>query len=77
MVDVVVGGLVGGLVGVVVAINIMIYFGTDDGYEATLVEVFQQDALTGIAALVAVVAGPVVGVFIARRMRRKTTQSIH
>jgi hypothetical protein len=75
-VDLLVGGLAGGLVGAVVAVNIMIYFGTDDGYEATLSEVIQQNALTGIAMLIALVAGPVLGVFIARRRRRKSAQFV-
>jgi len=67
---VVVGGLVGGVVGAIVAVNLVIFAGIDGGYEASLPEVFEQSPLTGFGAVLVLVAGPVLGVIVARSMRR-------
>lgn len=73
--DVVVGGLTGGIVGTVAAINFVIYTGIQQGYEASLVEVFQHSLIAGIVTVMILVAGPVLGVVTARRLRRKRARS--
>lgn len=69
--DLVVGGLIGGLVGVIAALNFVIYSGVDQGYEASLVEVFQYNVVAGVVTVMILAAGPTLGVFVARRLRRK------
>jgi uncharacterized membrane protein len=71
LVDVVVGGLVGAVVGAIVAVNVVIYSGVDQGYEASIPEVFRHNLFAGILTIVALVAGPIVGVVVARIMRRR------
>lgn len=67
--DSVAGGLVGGLVGAVVAVNFIITIGI--GYDVSLVEVFRENVLAGIVTTAILAAGPIVGVTMARRIRRK------
>ncbi len=68
--DIVGGGLVGGFIGGIVAVNVVIWAGPDDGYESSIPEVFRHNVLTGIITVTALVAGPVVGVAVARRSRK-------
>ena len=75
LVDVAVGGLVGGLVGAVAAVNFVIYTGIEQGYEASLVEVFQHSLIAGIVTVMILIAGPVLGVLTARRLRTKRGRS--
>ena len=77
LVDLTVGGLVGGLVGAVAAVNFVIYTGIEQGYEASLAEVFQHSLIAGIVTVMILVAGPVLGVLTARRLRRKRARSGH
>jgi hypothetical protein len=72
--DVLVGGILGGVVGGIVAVNFVIYAGIEPGYEATIPEVFRQSTLAGIVTVLILVAGPVGGVFVARRIRRRRRQ---
>lgn len=74
LVDAVVGGIVGGVVGAIVAVNFVIYVGIDRGYEASIADVFGQNMLAGIVTVTVLVAGPVLGVVVARRLRRKRVQ---
>jgi uncharacterized membrane protein len=71
MADALVGGLVGGVVGAVVAVNFVIYVGIQDGYEASLPDVFRQNVVAGIVTVLVLFAGPVLGVIVARRLRRR------
>lgn len=75
LVDVVFGGLVGSIVGGLVAVNIVIYYGVDRGYEASLTEIFDRSALLGIIVLGTLAAGPVLGVLVAhvQRLKRSST----
>lgn len=73
--DLVVGGLIGGLVGVIATVNFVIYTGIEQGYEASLVEVFQYSPVAGIVTVMILLAGPVLGVRTARRLRRKRGRS--
>jgi len=75
LVDLAVGGLVGGLVGAVAAVNFVIYTGIEQGYEASLVEVFQHSLIAGIVTVMILLAGPVLGVLTARRVRRRRAPS--
>jgi hypothetical protein len=75
LVDLAVGGLVGGLVGAIAAVNFVIYTGIEQGYEASIGEVFQHSLIAGIVTVMILVAGPVAGVLTARRLRRRRTRS--
>lgn len=74
LVDLLVGGLVGGLVGVVVAINFVLIVGVDQGYQASLGEVFDHNTVAGIVTLAILIAGPIAG-FLAARRRRALNES--
>ena len=63
------GAVVGAVVGLIAAVNVMIYSGVEDGYQAGLARLFEHNAVAGVAAVALLVAGPVAGVLIARRMR--------
>ena len=65
------GAILGFIVGAIVAVNLVITAGVDRGYEASLAEVFGESAVLGVAVLAILVAGPIVGVYAARRIRRK------
>jgi hypothetical protein len=71
VVDVVVGLVVGGLVAAVVAVNVVIFSGIDEGYEASPGEVFEQNALVGALVVAVLIAGPVLGVVALRALRRR------
>lgn len=70
-IDVVVGLVVGGLVAAVVAVNVVIFSGIDEGYEASPTDVFEQSALVGVLVVAVLVAGPVLGVLALRALRRR------
>jgi hypothetical protein len=76
-VDIVAGGIVGGVAGAIVAVNFVIYAGIDRGYEATIPEVFRQSVVAGVITVAVLVAGPAVGVWIARRRRRRRIANLH
>lgn len=71
LVDLVVGGIVGGVVGAVAAVNLVIFSGIERGYEANLVEVFQQSPVVGVIVVALLLGGPVLGVLFARTVRHK------
>lgn len=75
VVDVVIGGLVGGLLGGIVAVNLVIYYGVERGYEASLSEVFEKSPLLGVVVLGSLLAGPTVGVLTAHMQRVKRTHT--
>lgn len=70
LVDLAVGGLVGGLVGAIAAVNFIIWTGIEQGYEASLTEVFQYSIIAGMVTVMILIAGPIMGVVTARRLRR-------
>lgn len=78
IIDIVVGGIVGSIVGAIVAVNIVIYSGIDNGYEATLGDVFDQYPIVGVIAVAILLLGPLVGIGVARflRGRRAATAPI-
>lgn len=69
--DLAVGGLVGGLVGAVAAVNFVIFTGIEQGYEASLGEVFEHSLIAGVVTVMLLIAGPVLGVLTARRLRTR------
>lgn len=69
--DGVVGGIVGGVIGAIVAVNVVIYAGIEGGYEASIPDVFRENTLVGVVTVAILVAGPVLGVVVARRRRRR------
>ena len=62
------------VVGAIVAVNFVICVGIKDGYEASISDVFRQNMFAGIVTVVVLVAGPVFGIVVARRLRRKRTR---
>lgn len=75
VIDVLVGGLLGGLVGAVVAVNFVLLVGVEQGYEASLGEVFEHNIIAGVVTLAVLAAGPILGVLAARRRRRLARNS--
>lgn len=71
MIDLLVGGMIGLVLGWIAALNLLIYAGTERGYETSLASVFDQQPVVGVAAVALLVVGPVVGVAIARRTRSR------
>ena len=69
--DVGLGGILGGIIGAIVAVNLVIYSGIEDGYEASLPDVFSENLLVGLLTVGILCAGPVVGVLVARRQRSR------
>lgn len=69
--DLVFGAVIGGMTGVVVAVNVVIFSGIDSGYESTIPEMFRFSPLLGIVVVAILAAGPIVGVIVARRTRRR------
>ncbi|HKX76862.1 MAG TPA: hypothetical protein VJR05_15875 [Acidimicrobiia bacterium] len=71
LVDLVVGVFAGALIAAVLAVNMVIYSGIPQGYEAGLVEVFNYNSLLGIAVVIVLLAGPLLGVLTMVRLRRR------
>jgi len=67
--DLLVGGVAGGIVGAVVSVNLVIFSGVDDGYQASPGDVFGHNPAVGLLALVVLIGAPVIGVILARRRR--------
>jgi hypothetical protein len=71
LVDLCSGAIVGGVIGALGAVNFVIYVGIDDGYEANIADVFRQNTLAGLVTVALLILGPVLGVIVARRIRRR------
>lgn len=69
MVDGLAGVVVGGVSGAIVAVNFIITAGI--GYDVTLTDIFNENALAGVVTVGILIAGPVVGVVTMRRWRRQ------
>ena len=67
--DIVLGGIVGGIVGAIIAVNVAIFSGIDTGYQSSLSALFDYNGFVGLIVVAILVAGPVVGVVVARRFR--------
>ncbi len=64
---VVFGALIGLVLGAIASINVVIFSGIEDGYEATPAQVFEENALVGTIAVLVLGAGPLLGVLVALR----------
>ena len=69
LIDIVAGGVIGGVAGAIVAVNFVIYVGIEDGYEASIPDVFRQNVVAGIVTVAILLGGPVLGIVGARRRR--------
>ena len=72
--DLVVGAILGLAVGAIIAVNVVITAGVDRGYQATIPEIFDESIILGVITVAILAAGPVVGVIVARRIRKRTGQ---
>ena len=70
-VDLLAGGLAGLAVAWIVAVNIVIFSGVDRGYQSSVDEVFRHSTLLGVTVVGLIVLGPVCGVSLLRRRRRR------
>ena len=66
----VIGAAAGVVVGLIVAVNLVITFGPDQGYESSIGEVFDHSVVLGLVVVGVVVAGPLLGIVMALRLRR-------
>ncbi|HEY6627420.1 MAG TPA: hypothetical protein VI193_00380 [Acidimicrobiia bacterium] len=67
-------GLFGGaVVGAIVAVNLIITVGI--GYDVSLAEVYRENPLVGIVTTAILVAGPILGVALMRKLRRDRNRS--
>jgi len=74
--DIVLGLILGSVTGAILAVNIAIFAGTDDGYEASLSEIFRQRPIVGGAIILVLIGTPLVAIIILRRVRaRRGTRS--
>jgi ribosomal protein S18 acetylase RimI-like enzyme len=64
-----VGALIGAITGLVVAINVVIFSGSEKGYETSVRELFDRNVVLGVVVVSIVLAGPVVGALVAFRTR--------
>ena len=64
------GTILGLIVGAVLSLNLIIFLGTERGYEASLSEVYAENPAVAIAAVVLLALGPVVGFLLAGRIFR-------
>lgn len=61
------GAIIGAAIGLVIAVNVVIFSGVDNGYEATPVEVLEQRPVAAMVSVVAFVTSTGVGMMIGRR----------
>lgn len=66
-----IGAVVGFVVGAVVALNLVIFSGIESGYESGLGDVFAYSPVLGTATVTVLVAGPILGILVARRTSRR------
>lgn len=66
-----VGVILGGVISAIVAVNVVIYAGIEDGYEASIGDVFDESLLIGLVTVAILVGGPILGVVLMRRRRHR------
>lgn len=69
LIDHILGAIAGAVAGAIIAVNIVIFSGMSRGYETTLPQVFDENPAVGMIVLAILVGGPVVGVYLARKLR--------
>lgn len=65
------GAIIGGIIGAIVAVNFVIMVGPDSGYESSFADIFSESTADGVATIAILIAGPLLGAFIALRTRAK------
>lgn len=72
LVDMIVGGLFGGVLGLIAAANLVIYYGVERGYEASIGAIFAMSPILGLVVIGTLLAGTVLGIMTvhSRRMRK-------
>lgn len=63
----VLGGAVGAIVGAITSVNIVIFSGIEDGYEATPAQVFDENPVIGMVATLTLIGCILGGAVVARR----------
>lgn len=66
-----VGVILGGVISAIVAVNVVIYAGIEDGYEASIGDVFDESLVIGLVTVAILVGGPILGVYLMRRRRHR------
>jgi hypothetical protein len=74
LIDTVVGAILGLAVGAIAAVNVVITAGLDRGYQSSFSEIFEESIFLGVVTVAILAAGPVSGVIVARRIRKRTNQ---
>ena len=69
IIDLVLGFVGGAVVGAIVAVNLIITVGI--GYDVSLAEVYRENLLVGIITTGILVAGPILGVALMKKWRRR------
>ena len=69
LIDLVVGAMAGGVIGAIAAVNLVIYAGPEEGYEASPGRVFEHSLVLGLVVVAVLAGGPILGVVLARRLR--------
>lgn len=72
LIDVAAGILIGGIVGGILAVNLVIYYGLERGYESSFAEIFEASVVLGTIVVGILLAFPVLGVVVARRQRTRS-----
>jgi len=72
LIDILIGGVLGAITGAIVAVNVVIFAGIEEGYEASIPDVFRQNTIVGVATVGILLTGPIVGVVVRRRMRDRS-----
>ena len=75
VVDVLLGGMVGAILGGIVAVNVVLMAGVDQGYESGIGEIFDENLFLGLITVVIWIAGPVLGIWFARRRRKRSLRA--
>jgi len=73
--DAVIGGILGGIIGAVAAVNVVIFSGIEQGYEATLGEVFGRSIWLGVIVVSILISGPLTGIAVLRKRRTSNRRS--
>lgn len=71
--DGIIGTVVGGIIGAIVGVNFIITVGI--GYDVTLGYLLKEHPAVGVLTVGILGAGPVAGVMVMRRLRRRRTPS--
>ena len=66
-----IGAVLGFVVGAIIAVNIVITAGVDQGYQASLPEIFEESIVLGTVTVAILASGPVLGVIVAHHLQNR------